>query len=45
MGDHAALEFEGGVGGVIGGAAVGLAVLIDAFVDVGGAEAAQGFGF
>ena len=38
---HAALQHEGGVGGVLGGRLVGLSVLVPALGDVGGAEAAQ----
>src|SRR5690606_19111973 len=41
MGDNAAFELEGGVGRVVRIGDVGLALLVDALRDVGGAEAAH----
>src|SRR6478735_11451898 len=43
MRDHAALEAEGGVGGVIGGRGVLLALLIKTFGNVSRAEAGDAF--
>ena len=43
MGDDAAVELEGGVGGIVGGGLVALAGLVDALGDVRGAEAGDGF--
>src|SRR5690606_5409564 len=42
LGNDAALQLEGGVGGVVGGGGVGAALLIPALRDVGGAEAGDG---
>ena len=42
MGDDVAVELEGGVGGIVGGGLVALAVLVDALGDVRGAEAGDG---
>ncbi len=42
LGDDAALELEGGVGGVVGVGGVALALLVDALGDMRGAEAADG---
>src|SRR5206468_5167607 len=43
MRDHAALEAEGGVGGVIGGRRVLLALLVETLGDISGAETGDAF--
>ena len=43
MRDHAALELEGGVGRIVRGRLVFLALLVPALGDVGGAEAGHAF--
>ena len=45
LGDHAALELEGGIGRVIGVGVVGVALLVDAARDVRGAQAPDGLHF
>jgi hypothetical protein len=43
VGDRAALELEGRIGRIVGIGLVGLALLVDALGDMGGAEAGDAF--
>ncbi|MNF11140.1 hypothetical protein D3C80_2122880 [compost metagenome] len=43
MGDGAAFQLEGGVGGIVGIRRIGVALFIETLGDMGGAEATYGF--